>query len=622
MIQLGGSFHATTLGKLPSIVKYGILPGGDKGTRGSAFFNHYAPWDTRATTILRSKVPTEDVPIVLYVPIAYLQRLGARLAESSYVVMFQGVPWDCVKSAWYRDPVHGRWKRLLTKGVTNHLITASRYANKIATKEQIAERAKEVIKQSTRRDDNIRRLDELVIHGDTRKSKQEPWNVIIARTCEGYNNIDGNILCPACMSVTPIMFTLCLHCHGPFFSCGVKNTISTDDVIEIDDNDEEAETKKDPEAEKENDPDKEKQKVIDKAKMEEIKSAIQSQIVQDDDDEEMNQENIEGFWKEKDQGSKKDEGHELFTPTFNDGEVDYERDSQAPQVEEVIDEQEAMNKSTADFYGTTDKVVEEIEAEDTKRGAGRIGEDEYGREDPDEHLANHELPKWCRYPEPVPFDPQDEAGCQDTITGSSALMDRYLDRCMAQIIKPMYTSYHTTGIARFRELFSKKRLDVMSDFTDGVGNGFDDDDMPKDPTEKQMQAFAEWKKVTTKEAWYMFRGEQMLRKFALQAVAFVYTPESFKAEFVQTNNPPPGTKPEMVEASKRAKQESMSRLIKKCVNAIYSVNSYSYFRNDLEDTSMRKCIIPLYSRAQNKWDTVVILVMDQANITLLPAAKW
>ena len=34
-IQLGGSFHVTTLAKLPSIVKHGLLPGGDKGTRAS-----------------------------------------------------------------------------------------------------------------------------------------------------------------------------------------------------------------------------------------------------------------------------------------------------------------------------------------------------------------------------------------------------------------------------------------------------------------------------------------------------------------------------------------------------------------------------------------------------------
>ena len=42
--------------------------------------------------------------------------------------------------------------------------------------------------------------------------------------------------------------------------------------------------------------------------------------------------------------------------------------------------------------------------------------------------------------------PRSEAGCQDTITGSSGLMDRYLVRRMAQIIKPMHTSHHQTGI--------------------------------------------------------------------------------------------------------------------------------------------------------------------------------
>ena len=105
---------------------------------------------------MRSKVPTEDVPIVLYVPIAYLHRLGARLAGSSYVVVFKGVPWDYVRSAWYQERVEGKWERSLAKGVANHLIKAPRYSNRIATKNQIIERAKEVIAECTRRDENIR----------------------------------------------------------------------------------------------------------------------------------------------------------------------------------------------------------------------------------------------------------------------------------------------------------------------------------------------------------------------------------------------------------------------------------------------------------------------------------
>ena len=191
----------------------------------------------------------------------------------------------------------------------------------------------------------------------------------------------------------------------------------------------------------------------------------------------------------------------------------------------------------------------------------------------------------------------------------------------------MYTSYHQTGITRFRELFSKKRLDVMSDFTKGVSNGFDEGGMPKDPTEKQMQAFAKSKGVNLVEAWHMLRGEQMIGKLALQAIAFGYTPTTFKEELGETDRPPPGTVQPMVESSKRAKQDAMSKMVRKCVNAIYSVTSYSYFQavqGDLNSNDMHKCIDPqdvVYSRPVNKWDRVMLLVMDQAKVTLLPLAQ-
>ena len=114
----------------------------------------------------------------------------------------------------------------------------------------------------------------------------------------------------------------------------------------------------------------------------------------------------------------------MFTPSFDAGEVDYERDSQAPEIEEVIDELDAINKSTAEFTQTSDRVIEEVETEDqqTKAKDGRIDDEDYENDgpksfSPDEHLANHELPRWCRCPEPVPFDSQDEAGCQDTEKG-------------------------------------------------------------------------------------------------------------------------------------------------------------------------------------------------------------
>ena len=165
--------------------------------------------------------------------------------------------------------------------------------------------------------------------------------------------------------------------------------------------------------------------------------------------------------------------------------------------------------------------------------------------------------KWCRYPEPLPFDSQDEAGCQDTV-------------------------------ARFKELFIRKRLDVMSDFTKGVFNGFDEDDVPKDPTEEQMQAFAGAKQITPAEAWRTLRGEQTILKFAIQAIAFGYTPAKRnlvklidqRQELNQARNP-------------NRTQCQESRMVRKCMNAIYNVMSYSYLRDDLRSNDMHKCIDPL-----------------------------
>lgn len=168
----------------------------------------------------------------------------------------------------------------------------------------------------------------------------------------------------------------------------------------------------------------------------------------------------------------------------------------------MIDDVDAVFRSTAEFPKSSDKVIEEVEMEGQgeKSKESRTNEGDYEGNGPrsldrEANLADHELPKWCRYPESVPFHLQDEAGCQDTETGSSGLMDRYVVRCVSQLIAPMYKSYHLTGIADFKQHFMRKRRDVMSVFTKGVFNGFDQDDMPLDPTAEQMQAFADSKNL-------------------------------------------------------------------------------------------------------------------------------
>ena len=173
----------------------------------------------------------------------------------------------------------------MARGVTNRLITAAVHPNKIATKDQIIEKAKEVVAGGTRKGENIRKLDDIIKSKEIKDMKR-PWNEIIARTCEVFRAVDGNILCPACLNVTPNTLTICLHCHGRFMSCGTRNTVATTTIIEIDDDDEEIKVKKDVEMEQPKDHDKGQQDWMDEATMNESKDVMQSEVTDNDEEDE------------------------------------------------------------------------------------------------------------------------------------------------------------------------------------------------------------------------------------------------------------------------------------------------------------------------------------------------
>ena len=173
-ISPGGSFHVKSIGRVSSKNETWYLAQWNR--RGTSCFNRFAPWDNRARDVLRSRIPTIDIPVVLYLPVATLKSLGARLAESSYVIMFKEIAWDRVKGAWYQDPTDNEWKRMLARGVTNHLITAATHQNKIATKDQIIEKAKEVIAGGTKKDENAWKLDDIINSKDFNDMKK-PWNL-------------------------------------------------------------------------------------------------------------------------------------------------------------------------------------------------------------------------------------------------------------------------------------------------------------------------------------------------------------------------------------------------------------------------------------------------------------
>ena len=48
------------------------------------------------------------------------------------------------------------------------------------------------------------------------RKKREILHVV----CGSFTPVDGNVLCPACVTLTPGTFSICLNCVGTFLSCG------------------------------------------------------------------------------------------------------------------------------------------------------------------------------------------------------------------------------------------------------------------------------------------------------------------------------------------------------------------------------------------------------------------
>lgn len=81
--------------------------------------------------------------------------------------------------------------------------------------------------------------------------------------------------------------------------------------------------------------------------------------------------------------------------------------------------------------------------------------------DPDDYKDNVDLPNWCQLPEEILIDQGVMAVCEDIGRGPHTLMDRYLIRCMCQIVVPIYRSFHQTKVSDSKCKFMQKRMDVL-----------------------------------------------------------------------------------------------------------------------------------------------------------------
>ena len=349
--------------------------------------------------------------VCLYVPIMTLRKLGGRISENSYTVVFREVPWRCVRGAWYWDDQGEVWRRLLLGSTGEQVVLAARHGLWVAQKHTILGRADEVAKSASATDDNVQKLVSLVEgvrfddNGELIEDSisEETWDEIISRTCEGYRNVDGNILCPSCMHLTSSSLSVCLSCQGRLLSCGIRNTVISDSPVDLvsDDEEEKKEEKK---------PEHDDQNELDQATMEEIKKAWEEDVAQTeaaDDDEDMD---VQDPSKPSDDAENL-KSDNAATPSFNEDEVDYGRDSDLEDEDErdMIIEIQRSTRRYEEKKRRGGEPEDEDVSDDLYSEANRPtdrGEPEYYAKhgptefNPDEGKDNEDLPVYCRVPEP------------------------------------------------------------------------------------------------------------------------------------------------------------------------------------------------------------------------------
>eukprot|EP00435_Cladocopium_sp_Y103_P069136 s370_g32.t1 len=233
---LSGGYHRTKLDVFGQrIIPEGLRPGGD-GDRGSTFFVPFAPWDQRSQRGPLKVVEFKSIPppsVYIYVTSARLMEYGARLSADGHILVQREIPFSAFDAVWYEE-TRGVFRRLLIKNGEAQLVLSVDDAKTVARIEKFEKILEETIQQS--KGEASETVDKLVEIQDfhTKKTPLFPghakWNEAVSLIALIYKpRRASHRLCPACLSETHDMMSLCFVCSGKFISHGwrKKKTIPT-----------------------------------------------------------------------------------------------------------------------------------------------------------------------------------------------------------------------------------------------------------------------------------------------------------------------------------------------------------------------------------------------------------
>jgi len=222
-------YHVTEFKNVIGIIKEGLRPGGHRGGRTQVFLNPFVPWDRRCKEILGGQLTHLGQPrMVLAFSVHRLMSLGVMINASGQMVVSGNIPFSEVTAAWYQANNYD-WERLVVDSGKFQLVRSCQEPKEIATANTVLRVSKALLEDISSEDDipfydkfveDVAKLESL---NGVLSPNSELRNDIVTFISENYTPGEaGHMICPACLTETPNILSICIRCHGTLVSWGEK----------------------------------------------------------------------------------------------------------------------------------------------------------------------------------------------------------------------------------------------------------------------------------------------------------------------------------------------------------------------------------------------------------------
>ena len=239
-----------------SILKHGIVPGGEKQRRLMSFFGVFPPWDER-NRVTRTRSPSEGElhMLIIYIPPTELIRYGAGVSNTGDIMVPENIPPEEIREIWLArncmnkldDKGERRWViirpfKIFTKQLADEIVTYADFQTFgrpgiIAARLQLINDAIRLVERFPEPPiGNLKDLEELkkdleIISADDVKSKalklEDEVRCRITSKLALYTKPSTSTLfglpdrrCPCCLAETPSCLAICIVCNSEFWSSG------------------------------------------------------------------------------------------------------------------------------------------------------------------------------------------------------------------------------------------------------------------------------------------------------------------------------------------------------------------------------------------------------------------